>query len=81
MHRYRESHTQHWHKHPHRGHHRPHGGVRRGERGEGRPSRAAFRRRFFSREERIAGLQQYLNDLRAEAQAVEEKLARLTAGA
>lgn len=81
MNRCTQSHPHHWHKHPHRGHHRPHGGGRRGERGEGRRSRAAFRRRFFSREERIAGLQQYLNDLRAEAQAVEEKLARLTADA
>ena len=72
MNRHGESHHHRWHKHPHRDAH--HVG-----RGEGRPSRATFRRRFFSREERIAGLEQYLNDLRAEAHAVEEKLARLTA--
>jgi hypothetical protein len=74
MNRYRESHHRHLHKH-----HRP--DVRRVDRREGRRSRATFRRRFFSREERIAGLELYLNDLRAEAQAVEEKLARLTAAA
>ena len=79
MNRYGETHHHHRHKHRHRGHHRPHGDARRAGRGEGRSARAAFRRRFFSREERIAGLEQYLNDLRAEAQAVEEKLARLTA--
>jgi hypothetical protein len=79
MKRYGERQHHHRHKHPHRRHHRPHGDARRVGRGEGRPSRAAFRRRFFSREERVAGLEQYLNDLRAEAQAVEEKLAQLTA--
>lgn len=72
MNRYGESH----HRHVHR-HHRCH--VRRIHRGKGRASRTAFRRRFFTREERVAGLELYLNDLRAEAQAVEEKLARLTA--
>ena len=63
----------------HRWHKRPRGDARRGGRGEGRQSRATFRRRFFSREERIAGLELYLNDLRAETQAVEEKLGRLRA--
>ena len=72
MNRYGETHHHRWHKHPHRD-------ARRVGRGEGRPSRAGFRRRFFSHEERIAGLKLYLDDLRAEAQAVEEKLARLTA--
>jgi hypothetical protein len=72
MNRYTESHHRHLHRH-----HRP--DARRVDRRKGRPSRATFRRRFFSREERIADLELYLNDLRAEAQAVEEKLARLTA--
>ena len=40
---------------------------------------APFRRRFFTRDERISGLEQYLTSLRAEAQAVEEKLTRLKA--
>jgi hypothetical protein len=67
-----KSHHHRWHKHPHRDAHRIGGG-------EGRPTHTGFRRRFFSREERIAGLTRYLDDLRAEAQAVEEKLARLAA--
>jgi hypothetical protein len=72
MNRYEKSHHHRLHEHPRRD-------ARRIRRGEGRPSQATFRRRFFSHEERIAGLELYLNDLRAEAQAVEEKLARLTA--
>ena len=36
-----------------------------------------FWRRFSSREERIAWLEQYLKDLRAEAQAVEERIAEM----
>jgi hypothetical protein len=74
MYRSQESHHHHHrlHKHPHRGAHRI-------ARGEGRPAKANLRRRFFSREERIAGLEVYLNDLRAEAQAVEEELVRLKA--
>ncbi|MGD9840468.1 MAG: hypothetical protein AB7U87_02020 [Candidatus Bipolaricaulis sp.] len=36
-----------------------------------------FRRRFVNREEKIAQLEAYLADLRAEAKAVEEKLAKL----
>ena len=72
MNRYRESHHRHLHKHHRRD-------ARRVDRRKGKASSATFRRRFFSREERIAGLEQYLHDLRAEAQAVEEKLARLTA--
>lgn len=79
MNRCEESQHHRWHEHPRRGHHRPHGDARRAARGKGRPSRATFRRRFFTREERVSGLEQYLHDLRAEAQAVEEKLARLTA--
>jgi hypothetical protein len=38
-----------------------------------------FRRRFSTRAERIALLEQYLQDLRAEAQAVEERIAEMKA--
>jgi hypothetical protein len=38
-----------------------------------------FRRRFSTREERIAGLEAYLKDLRAEAQAVEERIQAMKA--
>jgi hypothetical protein len=46
--------------------------------GEGR-RQGHFRRRFRTREERLAGLQEYLKQLQAEAQAVEERIARLQA--
>lgn len=46
---------------------------------EGR--RHAFRRHFVTREERIARLQQYLDALRKEAQAVEEHIAAIQAKA
>jgi hypothetical protein len=36
-----------------------------------------FRRRFATREERIARLEAYLKELQAEAKAVEERLAEL----
>ena len=36
-----------------------------------------FRRRFLSREERIAALEQYLKGLEGEAQGVRERLAEL----
>lgn len=36
-----------------------------------------FRRRFLSREERIAALEQYLRGLEGEAQGVRERLAEL----
>jgi hypothetical protein len=72
MHRHVERDHRRLHRHSHRGR------CRHAGRGEGRQVGAAFRRRFFSRGERIAGLELYLNDLRAEAKAVEEKLARLT---
>ena len=36
-----------------------------------------FWRHFSTREERIAGLEQYLKELRAEAQAVEEHIAEM----
>ncbi len=38
-----------------------------------------FHRRFATRQERIARLQEYLAELRAEAQAVEERIAELQA--
>ena len=58
------------------GHHGPHGEeCRCGCGGEGH----GFHRRFATREERIAHLQEYLNELRAEAQAVEEHIAELKA--
>ena len=38
-----------------------------------------FRRRFPTREERIAWLEEYLKDLQAEAQAVEERIAEMKA--
>jgi len=79
MNRYAKRHHHRLHEHPHRGHPRRHGDARRGGRGRGRRSEATFQRRFFSRDERIAGLEQYLNDLRAEAEAVEEKLVGLRA--
>lgn len=44
--------------------------------GEGHPP---FRRRFSTRAERIAVLEQYLQDLRIEAQAVEERIAEMQA--
>jgi hypothetical protein len=37
----------------------------------------SFRRRFPTREERIAWLEEYLKDLQAEAKAVEERIAEL----
>jgi hypothetical protein len=79
MSRYEKGHHPGHHKHHHCEHHRHHGGACGGRWGEGGPARGAFRRRFFSREERIAELEQYLNDLQAEAKGVEEKLARLRA--
>jgi hypothetical protein len=69
------------HKHHHGRHHRHHGDACCAGRGKGGPARGAFQRRFFSREERIAELEQYLNDLQAEAKGVEEELARLRAAA
>lgn len=79
MHRHEGCFHRRLHRHSGRGRGRHLGDARRSGRGAGRQAGAAFRRRFFSREERIAGLELYLNDLRAEARAVEEKLARLTA--
>ena len=62
--------------HGHGEHHEQHGReCHCGCGGEGH----GFHRRFATREERIAGLQEYLEDLRAEAQAVEEHIAELKA--
>jgi hypothetical protein len=79
MSRYEEGHHSGHHEHHHGGHHRQHGGGCCRGWGEGGPAGGAFRRRFFSREERIAELEQYLSDLQAEAKGVEEELARLRA--
>jgi len=58
------------------GRHRHHGGsdCHRGWAGWEGPG---FRRRFATREERIAELERYLDALRAEAQAVEEHIEEL----
>jgi hypothetical protein len=45
------------------------------------PGAFGFRRRFVSREERAARLEAYLNDLQAEAKAVEERIEELRNGA
>ncbi len=45
----------------------------------GRLHHRRFRRRFSTREERMARLEGYLSELRLEAQAVEERLAELRA--
>jgi len=45
------------------------------------PRMMRFRRHFPTREERIAWLEEYLKELRAEAKAVEERIAELKAAA
>ncbi len=73
----RENHKRHLH-HCHRRH--PRSGA--GHRGIGRERWAqgpSFRRHFATREERIARLGAYLGELRAEAEAVEQRLAELEA--
>lgn len=59
------------------GHHGPAGGCCCGPTacGPGFP----FGRRFPTREERIAWLEEYLKDLQAEAKAVEERIAEFKA--
>ena len=73
----RESHERHQH------HRRPRcDGGKAWHRGYGAESRAPgpkFRRRFATRDERIARLATYLSELRSEAQAVEEQIAELKA--
>lgn len=67
--------------HEHHGHHGHAGGCccegGDWEWGHGRH----HRRRFLTREERIARLEQYLQDLQAEIKAVEERLAEIKASA
>lgn len=62
--------THRWHQH-----HRLRRSSGIGHRAPGR----SFRRRFATRDERIAHLETYLDELRAEAQAVEERVAELQA--
>jgi hypothetical protein len=71
--------THKWHQH-HRHLHR-HGGEawQQGYRAEQRAPGRSFRRRFATRDERIAHLETYLGELQAEAQAVEERIAELQA--
>jgi len=61
----------------HHGHHGPAGGCCCGPTawGPGFP----FGRRFPTREERIAWLEEYMKDLQAEVKAVEERIAELKA--
>ncbi len=49
-------------------------------RGMGCHAGMGFGRRFYTREERIARLEEYLKDLQADAKAVEERLAETKAG-
>ncbi|MBI4216946.1 MAG: hypothetical protein HY687_06115 [Chloroflexi bacterium] len=66
-----------------RGHGGHHGGhhhrAESGGPGPGFPWGRGFRRRFFTREERLARLEEYLEGLRAEAKAVEERIAAIKA--
>ncbi len=62
---------------PHR--HHVVGGCCCGHHGAPWPGERAFWRRFATREERLAWLERYLKDLKAEAQAVEERIAELKA--
>ena len=55
---------------------RRHAHPRMGRRG-GPAGGRGFRRRFATREEQVSALEDYLGDLRAEAQAVEEHIAEL----
>lgn len=67
------------------GHHGQHG--RHGHQGHGAGCGCGMGmghfsgRRFFTREERIARLEEYLKELQAEAKAVEERIAEMKAGA
>lgn len=70
----REHHKRHHHRRPR---HERGGGWHHGHGREQWAAGPSFRRRFATREERIARLTDYLQHLRAEAQAVEEKIARL----
>ena len=69
----------------HPGHHGPHGeGMEQAMHGCCHTSMACrcghhgpFVRRFFTKEERIAWLEKYLEEVKAEMQAVEEHIARM----
>jgi hypothetical protein len=72
-----------------RQHHGPHGLYARGHQhgggcgcgcGRGGSHPFHFQRRFQAKEEKIAGLEKYLESLRLEAKAVEERLTELKAG-
>lgn len=67
------------HQHHRRAHR--HGGMpyRRGYGAERQAHGHPFRRRFATREERIARLETYLGELQSEAVAVEERIAELQA--
>ena len=60
---------------------RHHGGeCCRGGEGRGWGPGAPFVRRFITREEQVAWLEEYLKQLQAEAKGVEERIAELRAG-
>jgi hypothetical protein len=59
-------------------HHGDSGGCACGCHAEPRSAEHAFWRRFSTHGERIAWLEQYLKDLRSEAQAVEERIAEMS---
>jgi hypothetical protein len=61
----------------HHGHGRRHCGCGQGHHGGSCGCGAGFGRRFLTKEEKIAGLQEYLENLQKEAQAVEERIAEL----
>jgi hypothetical protein len=67
------------HHHAHHGDCGHEGGCECEEQHPGHSGQAGFRRRFRSREEHIAELEAYLEDLRAEAAAVEERIDALKA--
>jgi hypothetical protein len=63
----------------HYGHGRHHCGCGQGHHGGscGCGCGGGFGRRFLTKEEKIAGLEEYLESLQKEAQAVEERIAEL----
>ena len=65
----------------HHGHGRRHCGCGQGHHGGscgcGCGCGGGFGRRFLTKEEKIAGLQEYLENLQKEAQAVEERITEL----
>lgn len=66
-----------WHEmRSHHGSHH-HCGCGRGHHGGSCGCGGGFERRFLTKEEKIAGLQEYLESLQKEAQAVEERIAAL----